>query len=80
MILGEATGGAPNCLSPAKWDEFLGRTEQAIEASKYAAADEENLALCRIINVFLSMCGGDRSSHKTPVREAWNEGKGVITP
>jgi hypothetical protein len=54
MILGKATGGVPNCLSPAKRDEFWGRTEQAIEASKYAAADEGNLALCRIINVLLS--------------------------
>jgi hypothetical protein len=54
MILGEAMGGVPNCLSPAKRDEFLGRTEQAIEASKYAAADEENFALCRIINVLPS--------------------------
>jgi hypothetical protein len=34
----------------------LGRTEQAIEASKFAAADEGNLALCRIINVLLSKC------------------------
>jgi hypothetical protein len=54
MILGEGTGGAPNCLSRAKRGEFLGCTEQAIEASKYAAADEGNLALCRIINVLLS--------------------------
>jgi hypothetical protein len=55
MILGEATGGVLNCLSPAKRDEFLGRPEQAIEASKYAAANEGNLALCRVINILLSM-------------------------
>ncbi len=58
----------------------LGRTEQAIEASKYAAADDGNLALCRTINVLLSICSGDRTSHKTPTREARNESKGVITP
>jgi hypothetical protein len=54
MILGEATGSALNCLSPTKRDEFLGRPEQALEESKYAAADEGNLALCRVINVLLS--------------------------
>jgi hypothetical protein len=54
MILGEAAGSALHCLSPAKRDEFSGRPEQALEASKYAAADERNLALCRTINALLS--------------------------